>query len=60
MYLNPKQAADALNMSRQWLYHLINLGEIGTSEIAGKRFILEDARFKAIQRERSSKRKKAV
>ena len=53
MYLNPKQAADALNMSRQWLYQLINRGEVGTTEIAGRRFVLEDDRFKAIQRERA-------
>jgi len=40
-------------MSRQWLYQLINRGEIGTAEIAGKRFVLDDQRFKAIQRERN-------
>lgn len=53
MYLNPKQAAAALRMSRQWLYELIKRGEIGTTEIAGRTVILDDARFKVIQRERS-------
>ena len=53
MYLNPKQAADALRMSRQWLYQLINRGEIGTTEIAGRRFVIEDERFKAIQHQRA-------
>jgi predicted site-specific integrase-resolvase len=53
MYLNPKQAAAALKMSRQWLYELINRGEIGTSEIAGRRLILEDERFKALRKERA-------
>ena len=50
MYLNPKQAADLLNMSRQWLYELINRGEIGTTEIAGRRFVLEDERFDTMRR----------
>lgn len=53
MYLQIRSAAKALNMSRQWLHHLIKLGTIGTSEIDGRRFVLEDERFKAIQRERA-------
>jgi len=57
MYLNPKQAAVLLNMSRQWLYELINRGEIGTTEIAGRRVVLDDERFKAIQRYRSKEKR---
>lgn len=53
MYLNPQQAADALKMSRQWLYELIRRGEVATTEIAGRRVVIEDAQFKAIQRERA-------
>lgn len=52
MYLQQKQAAAALKMSRQWLWHLINEGEITVAEIAGVKFVVDDARFKAIQRQR--------
>ncbi len=47
------KAADALNMSRQWLWELIKRGEIGTAEVAGRRFVLDDERFKVIRRERN-------
>ena len=48
------KAADALKMSRQWLWRLINEGEITTDKIAGHRFVVVDSRFKAMQRKRSN------
>ena len=53
MYLNPQQAADALKMSRQWLYQLIRRGEVTTANVAGKRLVIDDDQFKALRRARS-------
>ncbi len=55
MYLQIGKAAKTLGMSRQWLWTLINRGEIGTADVAGRRFVLEDERFKAVRRERAKK-----
>ena len=52
MYLNKVQAAHALKMSRVWLDTLISRGEIGTSKIGGRHLVIEDDRFKEIQRQR--------
>ena len=60
MYLQMTRAAKLLNMSRQWLYELIKRGEIGTSEIDGRPFVLDDDRFKAIRRQRENGKKKAA
>jgi len=53
MYMQQKQAAAALKMSRQWLWELINRGEITTAEIAGVKFVVDDSRFQTIKRERT-------
>ena len=50
-----QQAAAILKISRQWVWELINRGEINTSEIAGRRFVLRDKQFRAIERQRSKK-----
>jgi excisionase family DNA binding protein len=52
MYLQITQAAKRLGVSRQWIHELINRGQIGTSEVAGRRFVLDDERFKLLVRER--------
>jgi len=56
MYLQIKQAAKRLGVSRQWIHELINRGEIGTSNVAGRRFVLDDERFKALIRSRKAGR----
>ena len=56
MYMQISQAAKILNMSRQWLHELILRGEITTEEVAGRRLIVDDRLFKAIQRERKAKK----
>lgn len=53
MYLQINQAAEKLGISRQWVWELIKRGQIGTSEVAGRRFVLDDERFKLLQRERA-------
>lgn len=50
MYLQVKQAAAALGVSRQWVHTLINRGALGTATIAGRRFVVEDDRYKALRR----------
>ena len=55
MYLSMQQAAQQLNMSRQWLWELIGRGEITVREIAGRRVVVEDGRFMAIRRKREKK-----
>lgn len=53
MYLQITQAAKLLGVTRQWVHELINRGEIGTSKIAGRRFVLDDERFRTLRRERA-------
>ena len=55
MYIQIKQAADLLNMSRQWLYILIQRGDITTKSIAGRDVVIDDAKFRAEKR-RGAKR----
>lgn len=54
MYLQVTQAAKLLDVTRQWVHELINRGEIGTSTVAGRRFVLDDARFRALRRKRQA------
>ncbi len=49
MYLQITQAAKLLNVSRQSVHTWINRGQIGTTLIAGRRLVLQDERFKALQ-----------
>lgn len=55
MYLQQKQAAAALKMSRQWVWHLIGKGELTVAEIAGRKFVVADERFQAIKKARNGK-----
>lgn len=52
MYLTITDAAKALHMSRQWLYNMIDRGEINTAMIAGMRLVIKDDLFKSIQKKR--------
>jgi len=54
MFLQIKQAAKLLDVSRQWVHELINRGEIATGEVAGRRFVLQDDRFEALRRARET------
>lgn len=45
-----------LRVSRQSVHTWINRGELTTATIGGWRFVVEDERFKARQRERKPKR----
>ncbi len=55
MYLQITQAAKLLRFSRQWVYTLIDRDEINVVELAGFRFVLQDDKFKALQRARKKK-----
>lgn len=52
MYLSIKQAAKLLRASRQSVHSWINAGKLSTTVIAGRRCIIEDELFKAIQESR--------
>ncbi len=61
MYLQVKEAAKRLGISRQWLHELINRKAIGTAEIAGRRFVLDDERLEKARREcANNKRERAA
>lgn len=49
-----KQAAYRLGVSRQWINELINRKEINTSTVAGRRFVVDDERFKRMEQERKA------
>lgn len=53
MYLQVKQAATLLGVSRQSIHAWINSGKLGTSVLAGRRLVLQDDRFKALQTKRA-------
>lgn len=50
MYLQVNQAAKRLGVSRQWIHELIKRGAIGTADIAGRRFVLDDLRLEVARR----------
>lgn len=54
MYLQQKQAAEILRMSRMWVWTLIKRGELTVAEIAGRKFVVDDDRFKVIKRRRAN------
>lgn len=56
MYLNQTQAAAALNMSRMWVWRLIKDGKLTVAVIGGVKFVVQDGRFKEIQKERKNGR----
>lgn len=47
-----KEAHTALEVSRQWLHYLVKSGKITATTIYGKRLIIKDERFKAMQKAR--------
>ena len=52
MYIMVKDAAARLKVSRQWVNTLINNGKISTTVLAGRRVVISDKAFIALERGR--------
>lgn len=52
MYIMVKEAATRLNVSRQWVNTLINQGKVNTKLVVGRRVIVADRLFLALERGR--------
>ena len=52
MYIMIKEAANRLNVSRQWVNTLINQGKVTTKMVVGRRVIVADRAFLALERGR--------
>jgi excisionase family DNA binding protein len=52
MYIMVKEAAARLKVSRQWVNTLINNGKISTAILAGRRVVIADKSFLALERGR--------
>ena len=52
MYIMVKEAATRLNVSRQWVNTLINQGKVNTKVVVGRRVIVVDRLFLALERGR--------
>ena len=52
MYIMVKEAAARLKVSRQWVNTLINNGKISTAILAGRRVVIADKAFLAMERGR--------
>jgi excisionase family DNA binding protein len=52
MYIMVKEAANRLNVSRQWVNTLINQGKVTTKMVVGRRVIVVDRLFLALERGR--------
>ena len=52
MYIMVKEAANRLNVSRQWVNTLINQGKVTTKMVVGRRVIVADRAFLALERGR--------
>ena len=52
MYIMVKEAAARLKVSRQWVNTLINNGKISTAILAGRRVVIADKAFLALERGR--------
>ena len=52
MYIMVKEAAARLKVSRQWVNTLINNGKISTVILAGRRVVIADKAFLALERGR--------
>ena len=52
MYLTVTDAAKRLKVSRQWTTTLINQGKIATTILAGRRVVIADKAFQAMERGR--------
>ena len=52
MYIMVKEAATRLNVSRQWVNTLINQGKVTTKVVVGRRVIVVNRLFLALERGR--------
>jgi excisionase family DNA binding protein len=52
VYIMIKEAANRLNVSRQWVNTLINQGKVTTRMVVGRRVIVADRLFLALERGR--------
>jgi hypothetical protein len=52
VYIMIKEAATRLNVSRQWVNTLINQGKVTTKVVVGRRVIVADRLFLALERGR--------
>ena len=52
VYIMIKEAATRLNVSRQWVNTLINQGKVTTKMVVGRRVIVADRLFLALERGR--------
>jgi len=52
MYIMVKDAAARLKVSRQWINTLINNGKISTAILAGRRVVIADKAFQAMEKGR--------
>ena len=52
MYLTVTDAAKRLKVSRQWTTTLINQGKIATTILAGRRVVIADKAFQAMEKGR--------
>jgi excisionase family DNA binding protein len=52
MYIMVKEAAARLKISRQWVNTLINKGKIATTILAGRRVVIADKAFQALEKAR--------
>jgi predicted DNA-binding protein (UPF0251 family) len=52
MYIMVKDAAARLKVSRQWINTLINNGKIATTILAGRRVVIADKAFQAMEKGR--------
>ena len=57
MYLTVTDAAKRLKVSRQWATTLINQGKIATTILAGRRVVIADKAFSALERGRRASKK---
>ena len=52
MYMQIKDAATRLGFSRQWTHVLIDQGKLNTTLLAGRRVVIADKAFQAMERGR--------
>jgi excisionase family DNA binding protein len=52
MYIMVKEAAARLKISRQWVNTLIKKGKIATTILAGRRVVIADKAFQALEKAR--------
>ena len=52
MYMQIKDAATRLGFSRQWTHVLIDQGKLNTTILAGRRVVIADKAFQAMEKGR--------